>query len=684
MFKRIVSRIQFRLTVAFILITFIPLLATGIYSAQTASDALRRQALQAESNRVANLAANIQDFLRGASDDATFLAKSATLTQLLEAISAGDPTAFAEARRQLADEFIALARTRRTYFKIRYIDATGQEVVEVAADGNVFHVSDGEELQNESKDEYFVNGMSLEEGQVYATHLRLETQGGVIVTPHIPGIRYAAPVFYNGERRGIIVTNLDARGFLNLLETAAEGEEEQLFLVDAEGFYLWHPDETRRWGGPADLDTGERLQRDFPDLAPNLLSGQAGAVLVGDQMIAFAPVDSTAQQADRWTVIEVEPTEQVLASVGEFRKVFLVLTALATILAIGLGAYLARAITWPIVELSRVAGQVSQGDLTPQIPVNSSDEVGNLSRAFGQMTRHLRDLIEQIAVASNRMATEAEELSAMTEEINASAGQVSAAVQQVAQGAAAQAIQAEQSSRAIESLAMATDQIAENAQQVEQASEQAWGMVNRLAEMMETLQRRSEDISNMARTVKRFADQTNLLALNAAIEAARAGEHGKSFAVVADEVRRLAESSRQTVEEITALNGQVQAELQQVLAGMQDIVAAVNRAAALAHQNADATARQRKESTTVVQAVNEMASVTEEQAAGAEEMAAAVEQQMVSTGQLAAATQELSSMATELHELVARFRLSPEAQPMKTVSIDDVATPNGRPQTVKI
>lgn len=69
-------------------------------------------------------------------------------------------------------------------------------------------------------------------------------------------------------------------------------------------------------------------------------------------------------------------------------------------------------------------------------------------------------------------------------------------------------------------------------------------------EKVETIQKLSMQISGIA-------TQTNLLALNASIEAARAGEAGRGFAVVADEVRNLAESSRETVDNIQTVVNEV-------------------------------------------------------------------------------------------------------------------------------
>lgn len=88
--------------------------------------------------------------------------------------------------------------------------------------------------------------------------------------------------------------------------------------------------------------------------------------------------------------------------------------------------------------------------------------------------------------------------------------------------------------------------------------------VDILESSMANLRLSSQRISEIVSLVTGIADQTNLLALNASIEAARAGEHGKGFAVVAEEVRKLAEETKNAVQNVAHLIHETETNIEQM------------------------------------------------------------------------------------------------------------------------
>lgn len=84
---------------------------------------------------------------------------------------------------------------------------------------------------------------------------------------------------------------------------------------------------------------------------------------------------------------------------------------------------------------------------------------------------------------------------------------------------------------------------------------------------IEVAQKLSDAVKEIGVTLELISDissSTNLLALNASIEAARAGEAGKGFAVVAQEVGNLANSTQESLEEVSKVIQTVQNNVKEI------------------------------------------------------------------------------------------------------------------------
>ncbi len=81
--------------------------------------------------------------------------------------------------------------------------------------------------------------------------------------------------------------------------------------------------------------------------------------------------------------------------------------------------------------------------------------------------------------------------------------------------------------------------------------------INNTFESTKELKDKSSQVDNILSLIGSISEQTNLLALNASIEAARAGEYGKGFAVVAEEIRKLAEGTKQSLEQVSTIVGEL-------------------------------------------------------------------------------------------------------------------------------
>ncbi len=267
-----------------------------------------------------------------------------------------------------------------------------------------------------------------------------------------------------------------------------------------------------------------------------------------------------------------------------------------------------RLVNRPIRQVLAVAGSMRQGDLTHRIEVRGLDEISHMSARMNLVNDNLREMIGEIALASQSVAASAsqqaaalQETSASLEELTAMASQNSAHANQANQLMTAAIGQAQNAGRSMDRLSQAIQRITDA----------------------------SSKIANIVGTIDEIAFQTNLLALNAAVEAARAGEAGAGFAVVADEVRslaiRAAEAARETADLVDGTVKTIQdgnALVGNTAQAFSEVVANANKVAAFMNEIASASQEQTDGIRQINVSVTEMDRGTQQNAATAQQLTA--------------------------------------------------------------
>jgi methyl-accepting chemotaxis protein len=305
--------------------------------------------------------------------------------------------------------------------------------------------------------------------------------------------------------------------------------------------------------------------------------------------------------------------------------------------------FIHKVVTHPLEHCVHVARAIAAGDLTQQIDVRSSNEIGEVQKALQEMNRSLAQIVLQVRQG--------------TDTIFSASSDIARGNMDLSNRTEVQASALERTATSMSEVTSAVNQNAEHARQANQLAQSASDVASRGGEVvkgvidtMASINSSSHRIVDIISVIDGIAFQTNILALNAAVEAARAGEQGRGFAVVAAEVRSLAKRSADAAKEIKALIGdsvsKVEAGSQLVqTAGstMTDIATSIRHVTNIMAEISAASIDQTAVIGRVGSAITDINDVTQQNAALVEEAAAAA--------------QSLQSQAQRLEQLVGTFKL---------------------------
>ncbi len=164
----------------------------------------------------------------------------------------------------LENSALAFLRHRPSYFQIRFISATEQEILRVESTPGGPRITAAGQLQDRSDRRDFSASMRLEPGQVFVSPNEPNPDHGAIGESYKPVVRLATPIDdAAGQRRGIVILSAHGEHFMSTIERNTDETGTQRMVVNSDGYWLQHRREAE-WGVVPGHERS--FQRTFPDV----------------------------------------------------------------------------------------------------------------------------------------------------------------------------------------------------------------------------------------------------------------------------------------------------------------------------------------------------------------------------------------------------------------------------------
>ncbi|WP_239022962.1 HAMP domain-containing protein [Pontibacter mangrovi] len=301
-----------------------------------------------------------------------------------------------------------------------------------------------------------------------------------------------------------------------------------------------------RLGGQANVPNVAGVWKDLTDnvntMASNLTTQVRGIVKVvtavskGDltQKLTLQAKGEMAELADtiNTMVIDLNRLAGEVSRVARVAGVEGKLTERATLQGVG-GSWkelvdtlndLLESIVTPVLDVSRVVRAISEGDLTQKVEAQTAGDILDMANALNLAVENLNALLGEINDSSLVVGSSSEEMAAKGLEMNKVTLDVALAMQQMAEGAQNQALKTDQAFKLIEEIMKATKETANRAE-----------VVNKSALLgEESSQIGLKTVAEVVKNMEEISSSAALTSKTIEVLSTRSQEISKSLGVITD------------------------------------------------------------------------------------------------------------------------------------------------------
>jgi HD-GYP domain-containing protein (c-di-GMP phosphodiesterase class II) len=217
----------------------------------------------------------------------------------------------------------------------------------------------------------------------------------------IPAYIVAVPLFWEQKPTGMLAVVVSLKQVEERLKNESV-RKRAVFVVDAEGHIVAHPDRTR-WVAGEDASSAYPIVSQFRDLPPGSSNPQSSrfvAEVAGHRVEyfgAFSPIPEM-----RWAVVAMRSVADAQGDAGlpELNRQALVIAFALTVAAILIGYFFAVGISQPVRALADSTRAISRGEFHERAPVAGAAEISDLAENFNLMAEDIERYIERLKQAA--------------------------------------------------------------------------------------------------------------------------------------------------------------------------------------------------------------------------------------------------------------------------------------------
>ncbi|MCC8045674.1 MAG: sensor histidine kinase [Clostridiales bacterium] len=187
----------------------------------------------------------------------------------------------------------------------------------------------------------------------------------------------------NPQEMAVVFIDLNYSSISRLCEDNSTGTEGYVYIIDAEGGIIYHPQQQLLYGGLKTEHTSD------------LLENEESYTIFSENQSSHLYIWSASEKTG-WVVVSVARTSELFRNSRQTQFIYCMTAVILLVVAVFISSLVARQITKPVQALRDSMERVQQGHLEGnQVVVEGNNEISSLTNSFNMMSRRIESLVEQ-------------------------------------------------------------------------------------------------------------------------------------------------------------------------------------------------------------------------------------------------------------------------------------------------